>query len=262
MCVIFFAYRHHPTYRLIVAANRDEYYERPTAPAHFWEDHHNILAGRDLKQLGTWMGVNKETGGFAAITNHRDPSLTVTGARSRGELVSQYLHGIDSPSKYLERIKGQRDQYNGFHLLVGDLSSLWYYSWARNSVEQVLPGIYGLSNDHLNTPWPKVQKGVQKLNTMVQDKPSVLETEGLFALLNDSALAEDRELPDTGVGTEMERMLSSIFIQSPYYGTRSSTVLLIDYDNRVSFVERSRVNGQKEWQEASYVFQIGNSPRE
>jgi uncharacterized protein with NRDE domain len=257
MCVIFFAYRYHPNYCLIVAANRDEYYERPTAPAHFWQDYQDILAGRDLEQLGTWMGVNRKTGNFAAITNHRDPSSIITGARSRGELVSKYLQGMDTPNEYLEQIKEQRDLYNGFHLLVGDLSSLWYYSWARNSVEQILPGIYGLSNDHLNTPWKKVQRGTDRLDAIIRERRSVMEAGELFSILSDSAHADDRELPDTGVGMEMERMLSSIFIQSPYYGTRSSTVLLVDYNNRVSFVERSLLNGQKEWKEASYAFQVG-----
>ncbi|RXT07113.1 NRDE family protein [Ammoniphilus sp. CFH 90114] len=251
MCIILFSYQNHPQYRFVVAANRDEYYQRPTAPASFWEDYPFFLAGRDLEKMGTWMGITK-TGRFAAITNYRDPSVLLADARSRGELVSDYLIGHDSPDAYLKKVKNNSRSYQGFNLLVGDLEHLWYYSWLSNSIDEVTPGIHGLSNAELNTTWPKVEKGKQLLHSCLQ-KPT-LNKDCLFEVLADEKQVKDESLPDTGVGIEWERILSPVFIASANYGTRSSTLMTIDYENRVTYTERTFLSSKEKAEEVSFTF--------
>ncbi len=235
MCLILFAYKVHPDYKLIVAANRDEFYERPTAPVHFWEDHPNILAGRDLKQMGTWMGVTI-AGRFAALTNYRDPNEIIEGKRSRGELVGDFLKGKMDPKDYLCKVATNRNDFPGFNFLAGDGNELFYYSNIENKVKLLNPGIYGVSNHLLNTEWPKVKRGKTGLAKIV-----VGETEGiveqLLSLINNADPAADENLPKTGVSLELERTLSSMFISSPGYGTRSSTALLVS-DGSIRFHER------------------------
>jgi len=254
MCLILFAYECHPQYRLILAANRDEYYNRPTVPAHFWGDDLNVLAGRDLEKLGTWMGITR-LGRFAAITNYRDPSLSLNNPISRGELVSDYLLGDQSPEDYLEKVKETNNLYNGFNLLVGNASSLLFYSKTENKIKNVTPGIHGLSNHWLDTPWPKVVRGKKGLRKCIEGQKTV-NPESLFEILTDTRQAKTDELPNTGVNLEWERILSSIFINGSEYGTRSSTVLLVDRSNHVSFIERSYSKEPKEWKEVAYDFDI------
>ena len=251
MCLIVFAYNVHPSYRLILAANRDEFYERPSLSADFWEDQKNVLAGRDLKESGTWLGITKE-GKFAAVTNYRDPSAFKSNAPSRGKLVSRYLIGKQNAGGYLEDVSSQADKYNGFNLLIGDDNDLFVFS--NNGEKQKLnPGIYGLSNHNLNTPWPKVSRGKRLLKATLDQKGSGLK-EALFAVLADRHIPPDSKLPSTGVGLEWERILSSMFIKSPDYGTRSSTIVLIGKNRRVRFVEKV-FDGQKEpWIESSFSF--------
>jgi uncharacterized protein with NRDE domain len=253
MCLILFSYKSHPKYRLILAANRDEFYKRPTASSQFWAENPNILGGRDLEKMGTWIGITR-TGRFAAITNYRDPSLMLENAKSRGELVSNFLFSNDSPGEYLNKVKLKSSLYKGFNLLVGDSSSFLYFSKLKN-VEEIIPGIHGMSNDQLNTPWPKVERGKNTLEKCIQQKTSLIP-ECLFELLADSNRVTDSELPNTGVGLEWERILSPIFVQSADYGTRSSTVLTIDYQNHVTFTERSFIKDPNEWAEVSYQFDI------
>jgi len=239
MCVIFFAYRQHSEYPLILLANRDEFYERPTAPAEFWEDAPNIFAGRDLVHGGTWLGITK-SGRFAAVTNYRDP-FAPKGRFSRGDLVSDFLKTENSVEDYLKKIQTNAADFSGFNLLVGEfnpqIQTLGYYSNREGKVKILAPGIHGLSNHLLDTPWRKVNKGKAELTKFLQN--SELEKERFFKLLNDKTLADDTDLPDTGIGFEREKLLSAIFIETPIYGTRSSSVVLVNKDYEISLDERN-----------------------
>jgi uncharacterized protein with NRDE domain len=235
MCLIVFAHQQHPAYRLVLAANRDEFYARPTAPAAFWEGE-GVLAGRDLRGGGTWLGVTT-TGRLAAVTNVRDPGRERPGARSRGELVAGFLRGELPPRAYLEALRPVADQYNGFNLLVGDASSLFHFSNREKVINRVPPGIFGLSNRLLDTPWPKVTRGKQALAERIEHDR--VEPDTLLDVLYDPLPAPDEALPDTGVGLEWERRLSPLFIESPTYGTRSSSVLLMSCMGAVTFAERT-----------------------
>jgi uncharacterized protein with NRDE domain len=251
MCLILFAYQSHPRYKLIFAANRDEYYNRPTAPAGWWEEAPFLLAGKDLKAGGTWLGITKK-GKIAALTNYREPEHRHPDAPSRGPLVSDYLLSDMSVAAYLEALRAKENKYNGFNLILGDTDHLYYYSNRENQNRRnpLEPGLYGLSNGHLNSPWPKVVKGKQMLEQQVLNAPEI-SLEILFSILGDTAAVPDEQLPDTGVGIAIERVLSPLFIKVPGhgYGTRSSTVLLVDHDNRVTFEERSFVPpGENKWQ--------------
>ena len=252
MCLILLAYQFHRDYPLIIAANRDEFYNRPTLPAGFWKDSPSILGGRDLKNMGTWFGVTRN-GRFAAVTNYRDPSLMLENAKSRGELVSNFLKSNDKPLDYLNHVKVIAEHFNGFNLLVGDTSGCWIYSKVTNIIEELRPGIHGLSNHLLNTPWPKILKGQRQLEKCLQNQPNI-EVESLFKILADPKRAKTEDLPDTGVGLKKEKMLSSIFIKSPSYGTRSSTIFLVNHKNHVLFTERSFIHNQAN--EVSYEFDI------
>lgn len=235
MCLILFAYEQHPDYRLILAANRDEFYERPAAPLAFWEDHPHVLAGRDLKSMGTWMGVSR-SGRFAAITNYREPGRQILDAPSRGHLISDYLIGDTPPADYLEQLQLVAQRYNGFNLLLGAGQSLYYFSNRRDGVIQLEPGIHGLSNRLLNTRWPKVHHGKEQLSALIGPETQ-LPREDILGLLQSRTTPPDDQLPDTGVGIEWERTLSPMFITSPNYGTRCSTLLTIDRWRHVEMTE-------------------------
>ncbi|GGH88225.1 uncharacterized protein with NRDE domain [Pullulanibacillus pueri] len=237
MCLITFAYNMHSSYSLVVASNRDEFYGRPTATAHFWEDHPVVLAGRDLQMMGTWMGVTK-TGRFAAITNYRDPFAENKKVRSRGELVSDFLTSSIQPEDYMKEISARSQEYNGFNLIVADCSSLYYFSNREEKIRKLDAGIYGLSNALLDTPWPKVEKSKKRLKECLESKGDIDE-EALFQLLADERKAEVTELPDTGIDHKLEHLLSSAFIQSQDYGTRTSTVVTITTEGHLSFRERT-----------------------
>jgi len=235
MCLILFAYHVHPTYKLIVAANRDEFFQRPTAPAHYWADNPKILAGRDLEKMGTWMGVTTK-GRFAALTNYRDPSEFSLKKRSRGELVADALQLQGDVHAYMKRLTESKDLYPGYNLLAGDANNLYYYSNKSDLLKKLTPGIYGLSNHLLDSEWPKVQKGKAGLSSIIKRNDFDM-VEELFTLLQNSDPAPDQLLPNTGVTLEMERMLSPLFIKSDNYGTRSSTVIRIS-DEEIQFNER------------------------
>lgn len=251
MCLILFAYKAHPSYNLILAANRDEFYERPSSPADFWEDAPQVLAGRDLKEGGTWMGIDR-IGRLAAITNYRDPASLKNNAPSRGGLLSSYLCGNQSAGDYLEEISRHAQLYNGYNLIAGDHRELFAYS-NRSEKQKLNPGIYGLSNHLLNTPWPKVSRGKKLFTAALNKKGADLE-DALFAILLDRKIPADNKLPDTGIGLEWERVLSSIFISSPGYGTRSSTILLIGKNGRVKFSEKVYDGQPQEWVTSSFSF--------
>ncbi|SHI08764.1 NRDE family protein [Desulfosporosinus lacus] len=255
MCLILFAYNCHPNYRLILAANRDEYFQRPTEKAHFWESYPWVLAGRDLEMLGTWMGITS-SGRFAALTNYRDPSLQLTNAKSRGKLVSDFLCMNECPTNYLQDVAKYRELYNPFNLIVGDLSCLVYYSKQTSELKELKPGIYGLSNHLLDTPWPKVLKAKQALANHIENNKTLIKAQALFEILADDEKALDHELPNTGINYVLEKQLSSIFIQGMDYGTRSSAVILIDRNNHVTFTEKSFSPGQKNSIEVRHEFRI------
>ena len=235
MCLILIAYGAHPDYELLVAANRDEFHDRPTASLAFWKDSPQVLAGRDLKEGGTWLGVTR-AGRFAALTNYRDPRSVRPNAPSRGHLVSDYLQGVEPARGYLDRLTSRAAAYNGFNLLLGDETGLYYYSNRTSGIRALPPGVYGLSNHLLDTPWPKLERGRHGLRRALEHgfDPT---PDALLHLLTDRAPAPDAELPDTGVPLEWERWLSPIFIDAPGYGTRSSTVLMADSGGRARIVE-------------------------
>jgi uncharacterized protein with NRDE domain len=253
MCLILFAWKMHENFPLVLAANRDEFYERPSAPAAFWEEAPDLLAGRDLREGGTWLGITRK-GRLAALTNYRDPKSLKTGAPSRGRLVSDYLRSREIPEAYLHRIAPDADRFNGFNLLVGDPGDLFCFS-NRGIRERLDPGIYGLSNHLLDTPWPKVERGKSMLKDLLKEQKDP-SPEALFALLADRTRPPDDLLPDTGVGLAWERVLSPLFIESPVYGTRSSTALLIDRRGGVTFAERV-FNGGGDPRTARFTWKSG-----
>lgn len=236
MCLILFSWDCHPRYKLVVAANRDEFYARPTQPANFWKDHPSILAGRDLQAGGTWLGLDKN-GYFTAVTNYRDMHAIKEKAASRGDLTKNYLISKSKPVHYLREIFEKKDQYNDFNLLVSDFQSLYYFSNIKAQITKLDSGVYGLSNHLLNTPWPKVKTGKRVFSSIIKERD--FSTEPLFELLQNVDVAMDKLLPNTGLSGDMERAMSSIFIKTPEYGTYSSTVLLVDYEGKCSFEERT-----------------------
>lgn len=253
MCLILLGWKVREDYPLILAANRDEFFERPTAPADFWEEAPEILAGRDLKAGGTWLGITRQ-GRLAALTNYRNPALHKPEAPSRGELVSDYLRSSRAPGAYLDALAPRAGLYNGFSLLLGDLSGLWFFS-NRGGRNALAPGIHGMSNRLMDTPWPKVERGKRALAALLGGggPPS---PEALLDLLADRTRPPDAQLPDTGVGLEWERVLSPLFIESPLYGTRSSTVLTVDRQGAVTFVERVFGGGRDPWMTARFAFDV------
>lgn len=254
MCLLVFSYKNHPDYDLIFAANRDEFYGRPTRPAVFWEDHPNLLAGKDLKAGGTWMGITK-SGKISALTNYRDPSIQKDDAPSRGHLVRNYLTDSTEADTFLKDIKRNADRYNGFNILAGTIERLMYYSNQEKEIRPLDPGLYGLSNKLLDTPWPKVQHAKAELNAIVS-QDSISE-EALFDLLKYDHQAPDEELPDTGIPIELERAVSPVFIATDKYGTHSSTILLIGKSGEVVFEERRFVSGTQQVDDVNrYEFKI------
>ena len=242
MCLINFQLNSHSRYKLVMAANRDEEYSRPTEAAHFWGEHSNLLAGRDLRGMGTWLGITKD-GRISALTNVRNTKeLLSTHGRSRGHLVRDFLTGEAHPEEYLKKIAEEGGDYAGFNLLAGTSDALYYVNNYENEVIRVEDGIHGLSNHHLDTPWPKVVKGKAGLKSVVEDEDS--DIEALFKLLRDDETAAVESLPDTGLSKEIERNLSPLFIDMDKYGTRCSTVILIDRSDNVTFVERTYVKGE------------------
>ncbi len=238
MCLILAAWDSHPDFRLIVASNRDEFFERASLPMHWWDDR-PLLGGRDLTAGGSWMTL-AATGRFAAVTNVRDFTRPEAALRSRGEIPVGFCAGNDSPADYCGGLSGE--EYTGYNLLASDLESLW---WTSNWAGAALPldaGIYGVSNAALDTPWPKVVNGKRHFRDALDAGANV---EDLFAVLADDAVAPDELLPDTGVSIELERLVSPAFIASPDYGTNASTVLRIRRDGSFDVEERRFLRGEE-----------------
>jgi uncharacterized protein with NRDE domain len=253
MCLILLSYKKHPRYPFIFAANRDEFYERPSAPAALWEDAPEVLGGRDLREGGTWLGITRK-GRIAALTNYRDPASLRINALSRGLLVHDYLTGRKGAPDFLDHLKTNVDRYNGFNLILGEWPSLYYFSHA-GKIQEMKAGLFGLSNRQLDTPWPKLEKGKTGLKSIV-DQSEEPDPEALFSVLADRSRFPDGLLPDTGIGLEWERILSAIFIVSPTYGTRSSTVIMIDRKGHVTFIERVYNGHPESWLTTRFDFAI------
>ena len=237
MCLLIFAHQLSADYPLMVAANRDEFHARPTAPAAFWSEYPGLLAGRDLEQGGTWMGVTRE-GRFAAVTNYRDPDATITAPRSRGELPLEYLAGRKTPAAYLADLAKRGNEYAGFNLLVGDRGSLWYFANSGGQAPGALaPGLYGLSNARLDTPWPKVERGKAMLLSLQHGDG--VSHDGLAQLVADRTRADRHSLACQGLNGTMDQALSAQFIVTEGYGTRSSTTLWTEGSGRTHWRELS-----------------------
>jgi uncharacterized protein with NRDE domain len=243
MCLILLAHRAHPDYPLVLAANRDEFYARPTAPAAYWEDAPHVLAGRDLTGGGTWLGITRN-GRWAALTNYRDPPTPRPGRPSRGALVGDFLRGDATSAAYIAAVAADAQRYDGFNLLVGDMSDAYYFGNRMPgdaTPRRLEPGLYGLSNHLLDTAWPKVARGRRLLGELLDaGSPSPA---ALLDILYDTEIAPLHELPDTGVGAELERALSASFVATPSYGTRASTALIVDRAGNATFVERTFLPG-------------------
>lgn len=242
MCLIAFAWRAHPDFPLVVAGNRDEFFARPTAAADWWADR-DLLAGRDLKAGGTWMGVGRK-GRFAALTNYRDPQNQRGDAPSRGALVGDFVDDEGPPGAVLDRIAADAHRYNGFNLLAGqwsgDAAGLWIVTGpATSRPTAVETGVHALSNARLDTQWPKVNRAADGLRAALAAAGSADGlANDLFALLDDRTIAADDDLPHTGVARDTERALSASFIRMPGYGTRATTVLIVARDGDATFIER------------------------
>lgn len=242
MCLILFAYQTDPRLPLVVAANRDELFGRPTTQAALWVDEGSgvqILSGRDRQAGGTWLGIT-QGGRFAAVTNIRDPSQTERRPRSRGELTRSFLASNESAEHYANSLAQSYEQYAGYNLLIGDGNSLYYVNNQERKVWGLEAGVYGLSNGLLNTAWPKVELGKARLEALLAH-PEALSTDALIAMMGDRAQAADADLPNTGIGLEIERQLSSAFILNPErdYGTLCSTAVICDEHGGTRFAEQN-----------------------
>lgn len=252
MCLIVVAHRMHSDYPLVLAANRDEYFSRPTVAAAFWSHAPQVLAGRDLQGGGTWLGITRQ-GRWAALTNVREPDAMSAG-RSRGLLVSGFLRGHDGPQGYMERIARWGHRFAGFNLLAGDGRELVSYSNRDSGVRHLSPGCYGLSNRLLDTPWPKVKQAKEHMQKLLMQPDFCPER--LWEMLADRQMPDFDELPETGVDPTLERALGAIFVQLPGYGTRCSTLLVLGRDGQVHFYERrfdsiGKIEGQ-----SRFVFSV------
>jgi uncharacterized protein with NRDE domain len=254
MCLIVFSLDYSRPYKLVLAANRDEYFTRPTASAGFWDDSPTILAGRDLDAGGTWLGVSR-AGRIAAITNFRDPSWQVQSPRSRGKLVAEYLHGEQSAADFKATLHATVNRYEGFNLIFGDLKGLHYFSNHGPLSTRIPAGIHGLSNHLLDSPWPKVTAAKEKMATLLNaDNP---EPGAYFTAMADHELFADHLLPNTGVGLERERQLSPLFITGNTYGTRSTTLIFIDQSNTITFIERTYHHNQAAVETRRFILNAG-----
>jgi uncharacterized protein with NRDE domain len=236
VCLILLATDADPRYSLVVAANRDESYARPTAGAGFWNDEPHIYGGRDLEQHGTWLAISRH-GRFAAITNYRAGEPR-TGVRSRGELTRGFLAGSEQALPYLEQLSRRADEYSGFSLVAGEPGQLYFFSNRGGAVQPIGAGVHGLSNHLLDEPWPKVQHGKVALAGVLSSSERKI-VGALHAALADRTPAADALLPSTGVGMARERDLSPAFIAADRYGTRASTVVLVSREGEVVFSEKT-----------------------
>jgi uncharacterized protein with NRDE domain len=259
VCLLVLAWNAHPRYRLVVAANRDEYHDRPSAPLGRWPSAAEILAGQDLRAGGTWLGIDRGRR-FGIVTNFRDLMRAPPEAPSRGALIPSYLTGVSAPGDYLTALEPEAAAYGGFNLLLADGESLWYASNRGAPFARALsPGIHGLSNEQLDTPWPKLLRVRRAFEAWLRGGGSVDDGE-LFALLADRTQASEEDLPNTGVSPEWERILSSPFVLNPTYGTRCSTVVAIEPAGACFLAERRFDPSGARSGETGYRLQPGEWP--
>ncbi len=237
MCLIVFAYKIDPVYPLVLVANRDEFLERPTHQAHWWENHPRLLAGKDLLGGGTWLGMT-DFGSFSALTNVRDQLGPATPSQSRGLLPLKFLSTTVDEQNFSHYLRQEKDKFQGYNLLYGAVENLHHYSNRTDQPLKLSPGLYGLSNASLDTPWPKVMTAKSHLQQLLTEQN--LEAESLLKVLDPSSSYPDESLPRTGVPLSWERLLSAIRIVSPEYGTRSSTILKVDCHGWVELAEKNR----------------------
>ncbi len=256
MCLILVAWRVHPQFPCVVAANRDEFFGRPTEEADWWPGRAGILAGRDRQAGGTWLGVTRG-GRFAALTNYRDPTVTVAEAPSRGALVTGFLESGGPTDAGLKDIARRGAHCNPFNILCSDGAELGIYESTTATARLLGPGVYALSNHLLDTPWPKVRQAKSRLAAALDELPKAA---AMLDLLRDAEPAADEELPRTGVSLDMERMLSSAFIHGETYGTRCSTIVTADSAGAISFAEWTWDQQGALAGMARYHFQRGVAP--
>lgn len=236
MCLILFAWNAHPRFPLVLVANRDEFHERPARAADFWPQRPGLLAGRDLQAGGTWLGVTR-SGRFAAVTNYREPLVPEAPLeRSRGELVTNFLESRRAPLAHAETLRASGSSYRGFNLLLGTPQSLAYVSNRQRRVQEVSRGSHGLSNHLLDTEWPKVCSGRERLDQLLQEDH--IDAEALLDLVTERSTVPGDMPLDAGDGEVRQYLMNHFFIVSPVYGTRSSTVVLMGSDGGIEFVER------------------------
>ena len=254
MCLILVVWRVHPEYPCVIAANRDEFHRRAAGRAEWWPDKPRILGGRDLAAGGTWLGMTR-AGRFAALTNFRSPAPNRSDVPSRGALVTRLLESSGSLRDDLSWLSDVGPRYNGFNVILSDGERLGIYESVRGKGRELSPGVYGLSNDLLDTPWPKVQRAKSSLHSALD---GLADTAAVLALLRDDRPAPDHLLPRTGISLEWERLLSSAFVRSPDYGTRCSTIVRIDRTGDVNFDEWSWDPAGEEIDLASVKFQLSD----
>jgi len=236
MCLLVVAWRSHPRYRLVVAGNRDEFHERPTAALGWWSDAPEVLGGRDLRAGGTWLALAR-SGRFGLVTNFRDANGAPPSAPSRGQLVPGYLRGQPAAAAFLRALQPSIGDYAGFNLLLGDAHELHYCcNVGERPPRKLEPGIYGLSNHRLDEPWPKLVRTRERfVAALAQRDPDPAD---LFALLADPTPAPHGSPPDTGLPAELQQALSAPFVRHDQYGTRCSTIVLVEHGGRTLVLER------------------------
>jgi len=256
MCLIVFAFNFHSEYTVIFAGNRDEFYAREAQKAHFWDTEPSILAGKDLRAGGTWLGVS-EKGEFGAITNFRDLDNPLEGDRSRGEIIPGFLTRKKSHKEKLSQLIRESKHYAGFNLLAGSSEQLYYVSNVSGEMHTVSPGIHGISNAFLDTPWPKVEKAKSEFKKAIS--PNRINRDRIFRFLKNSDTYPEESLPSTGLSPETEKAVSPIFIKTEGYGTRCSTLLTIDKSGKVHFTEKTYPAGDTSSEEiAEFTFKTSS----
>ena len=243
MCLIVFAYKTSSDYPFILAGNRDEFYERPTKPAHIWHTKPRMIAGKDEKAGGTWLGFT-ESGRFAAITNFRDMNNLKEDAPTRGKIVSDFLLSQKDVPTIFEDLKQQAHLYNGFNLIAGTFDQLYYLSNQKEEIEEIEPGVHAISNAFLNTPWPKAEWAKTRFENFLDT--SGYDEDELFKLLQNTRRYPKEKLPKTGLPDEMEQAVSSVFITTENYGTRSSSVVTVDRNLKAELIEQTYSQGSTE----------------
>jgi uncharacterized protein with NRDE domain len=252
MCTIIFSYKAHPKYDFIFIGNRDEFKARPSKKAHYWKSDSNVLAGKDIEKGGTWTGITTE-GRIAFVTNYRDFTLNQDDNNlSRGCLTSNFLTSSIDSKKYLRNIQSKKNIYSPFNLIIGSPEELYYYSNVEDKIKNLSSGIYGISNSLLDIPWYKAEKAKKQFTHYINKEFTIEE---LFNILDDTEIPADNYLPSTGIPLEKERLLSSIHIDSPEYGTLYKTIILVGRDGKVQFYEKY-LNNDNTWSLHSFKFRL------